>query len=97
MNYLTRQMKILGKGTYLQLENLRSDVSNIDNEIKQLLDSRFKITNRIGYLKKENGLQIENIELEKAKLALIPIELQCIFGLIFEESKRQQRISNDKL
>jgi chorismate mutase len=38
------------------LEDMRKSIDNIDNAIVAMFAERFKVTNRVGYYKAENGL-----------------------------------------
>ncbi|AHY25006.1 hypothetical protein AVV36_gp044 [Pectobacterium bacteriophage PM2] len=72
------------------LDNLRNEVSLIDEKIVKLLKKRFVITNDIGTVKKVNNIPIENLFIEADKLASIDPMLQSIFEEIFKVSKWQQ-------
>lgn len=74
------------------LNDLREEVSAIDNEIYVLLAERFAITDEIGLIKKRLGLPIENLEVEARKLAEYPDELKSIYKEIFKVSKQCQSI-----
>jgi len=39
------------------LEEMRKSIDNIDNAIVAMFAERFKVTNRVGYYKAENGLK----------------------------------------
>lgn len=70
-----------------KLDDLREEVSAIDNEIYVLLAERFTLTDMIGSIKKSLGLPIENLEVEARKLAEYPDELKSIYKEIFKVSK----------
>lgn len=72
------------------LDNLRNEVSLIDEKIVKLLKKRFVITNDIGTVKKINNIPIENLFIEADKLASIDPMLQSIFEEIFKVSKWRQ-------
>lgn len=82
--------QVRNKTPHQLLNSLRSRVEHIDYDIHKLLMSRFDLTNEIGQIKKENGLPIENLEVETIKLAAIDPKLKSIYQEIFKVSKQCQ-------
>lgn len=74
------------------LDDLRKEVSSIDDEIFNLLTQRFVYTNSIGALKRSKGIPIENLKVEAEKLASYPDMVQSIYKEIFKVSKQCQSI-----
>ena len=79
--------------------DLRKEIDRIDGEIFDLLKRRFEISKKIGRVKAGNGLDIEDIEREKAMIekrieesGLSEDFVEKLFELIFEESKRLQKV-----
>jgi len=52
-----------------ELEALRGSIDNLDAAIINLLAERFKITQRVGLLKKEHGLAAADPEREELQIA----------------------------
>jgi chorismate mutase len=52
-----------------ELEALRGSIDNLDAAIINLLAERFKITQRVGLLKKEHGLAAADPEREEQQIA----------------------------
>jgi chorismate mutase len=83
-----------------ELEEYRERISNIDDTILDLLIQRFKLCDSVGLIKKKEGLQIENVDVEKRIIARLAAKsegkidaaaLEMIYSKIFAESKRRQR------
>jgi chorismate mutase len=52
-----------------ELDRLRGSIDNLDTAIICLLAERFKITQQVGVLKKENGLAAADPEREEQQIA----------------------------
>ncbi|QQV88905.1 hypothetical protein [Providencia phage PSTRCR_121] len=76
--------------SFQKLNSLRSDIEELDQQIIDLLDRRFALTKAVGVIKKQEGIPIENLEVESIKLRQVPEVLKSIFKLIYSESKKQQ-------
>lgn len=50
----------------MDLNNARTEINNIDEEIVHLLEKRFNIVIKIGQYKKENNIPVYDEEREKA-------------------------------
>ena len=80
------------------LEEFRSQIGQIDENILALLERRMAISKKIGQLKVEDGGTIIRPEIEKEKLdqltargeSLNPHFIQALFYLIFRESSTIQ-------
>lgn len=78
------------------MDKIRKEIDNIDEEIFQLLERRFSLTDTIGKYKKENNILIrdskreEEIKLRMEKLEN-KIEIKEIYERIFELSKKRQK------
>jgi len=82
------------------LADLRTEITTIDTTIVALLRERFDIVKKIGSIKAEQGIAVEDTEREAALAALYTdladeyhIERGCvqtIFETIIKESKRIQ-------
>lgn len=78
-----------------ELNDLRTSIDNIDAALLALLAERFRVTEKVGYYKKEHGLPAKDPEREKlqyarlAKLAeqanLDPLVAQKIWEQIIAE------------
>lgn len=83
-----------------KLENMRKEIDKIDNKLANLLSQRFHIVEEICKYKKENGIEIEDINREKKVINNILSgknskdfhTLKEIFFKIFELSKKFQNI-----
>jgi len=82
------------------LDKYRGEIDKIDNAFVDLLSKRLKISNKIGILKKDNGLKVydakreielinslEKIGLEKG---LDKKYIKDVFQVILRESRRVQ-------
>lgn len=81
----------------MELNNLRLQINEIDDNLLKLLKKRFEICKEIGKLKTVNDLPITNLERERQiiqdkikKFSLPEGFVKNFFGSIFEESKRLQ-------
>lgn len=72
------------------LNDLRKEVSSVDDEIINLLLDRFCLTHCIGRIKRKLNIPIENLDVEESKLADIPDKLKSIYQEIFKVSKQCQ-------
>jgi chorismate mutase len=57
-NLTLRRMDTGNNGFLHQLEDLRSEIDRLDDELMSILDSRMKIAEKIGMCKKENNVTI---------------------------------------
>ena len=80
------------------LDSLRNKVDEIDSQLFNLLEERFKVSKLIGIYKKERGLKIEDKDREndlmdkRKKLSNLPEDfVNKLFELILYESKKIQR------
>jgi len=81
----------------MEIKELRQNVDKVDDQIVELLEKRFKISEEVGKYKKGNGLEIENLNREKEIIdkrikesGLSREFVESFFQLIFEESKKVQ-------
>ena len=77
------------------IDNLRTEIDDLDNKVIKLLERRFEITQTIGTIKKQQSLSIENLNREDEILKKIPQSkyhhsLETIFRTLFIESKKHQ-------
>jgi len=81
------------------LDSFRQEIAKIDDEIILLLIERFKLTHKLGLIKKNNNLPVLNKEVEDTILTRLvnnshgDIDSRFILKIyteIFEESKRRQ-------
>ena len=82
-----------------EVNNLRKEIDTIDNELMDLLNKRFKITQKIGKEKIKNNKPIENIERENDILSKTydyeeQIALEKCFKSIISISKEQQNLNS---
>lgn len=91
-----------------KLEKLRNSLDKIDNDLLQLLAERMKLSEEIGYYKKENNVTIFQVERWKKTLSdsieqgkLLGLDenfIRKIFSRIHGESiKRQAEIMNEEI
>lgn len=80
-----------------ELEALRYQITEIDNEILEALESRMRLAEDIAEFKKENNMPIEDIQREEQIIkgrqlhtSLNEQFIENLFQLIFKESKRIQ-------
>lgn len=81
----------------MNIENLREEIDQIDNELIELLNKRYVLTDKIGKLKKE--LKIQEVE-DKAREKKIYEKIvnqspeyqvvQKVYQTIIQESKKRQ-------
>lgn len=82
-----------------KLEELRNTIDSIDESIAKLLSERFSTAEKIGYLKKESGIEItdqtrEKEVIENAKSAVADKykdSTENVFKMIINESKNLQK------
>lgn len=83
----------------MRLSGLRAEIDKIDREIIGLLCQRFEIVEGISHLKREGGIDIEDVDreedilknsLEKSRGKLNPTFLEELMKLIISESKKIQ-------
>ena len=80
------------------LETLRNEINNIDSQIFQLLNIRFKIVKKIGQYKKENNIPVLDKSREKIIEKKIKTNYQGnegeyinqIYKVVMNESKNIQ-------
>lgn len=85
-----------------EIEALREEINNLDQELLEILEERFALCDEIGEIKREEGLKIEDKSREKdiiqSKLVSTSLSkefVKNIFALILAESKQIQE-KNDK-
>jgi len=79
------------------IEKLRREINNVDQELVSLLAKRFQLTSQIGAIKREKGLDVFDKNREQEILEkwlqvsdLEPEFLKNILNLILSESKKRQ-------
>jgi len=79
------------------IEKLRREINNIDQDLVSLLAKRFQLTSQIGAIKREKGLDVFDKNREQEILEkwlqvsdLEPEFLKNILNLILSESKKRQ-------
>lgn len=82
------------------LDRYRAQLDNVDNEIIYLIKRRFQVTQKIAKYKKENNMEIYQPDREQeifnilcSKAITMKLDenfIQDLFGLIIDESKKQQ-------
>lgn len=86
------------------LESLRKNIDKVDKKIAKLLSKRFDIVNEIAKIKKQNDIEIENLNREKVVLENVACGVELdkqenvkkIYNIILTESKNFQRDKNSK-
>lgn len=85
-----------------EISGLRTEINQIDREIQTLLDRRFTLTDRIGKIKKEHGLPVEDSGRENVILNSISgsfpdsaEEIGKIYSVLFSLSKDRQAADDD--
>lgn len=86
------------------LESLRKNIDKVDKKIAKLLSKRFDIVNEIAKIKKQNDIEIENLNREKVVLENVACGVELdkqenikkIYNTILTESKNFQRDKNSK-
>lgn len=80
-----------------ELESLREEINNLDQELIEILEERFALCEEIAEIKKDAGLKVEDKSREadilKTKInqtSMNPEFVKNIFALIFAESKSLQ-------
>lgn len=68
------------------LEDMRKSIDNIDNAIVAMFSERFKVTERVGHFKAQNGLAAKDSSREQAQFQRIE-ELASQYGLDPEFAK----------
>lgn len=78
------------------LKDLRNQIDQIDNQIMDLLDKRFNITQQVGDYKKQHNIQVldqnreKSISAKTSKYSHSP-QIDNVYKAIMKESKSQQR------
>ncbi len=76
------------------LDNLRAEISKIDQEILSLLSERMNLSKKVAEYKKEKNLPIFDPKRENELLtryqASVDFDVSSIYRAIMEESKRIQ-------
>ena len=72
------------------LNNLRTQIDQIDEKILDLIKKRFNLAIEIGKHKKENGLSIKDPDREKEIMSNKTGIYKKIWELLLKESKRLQ-------
>jgi len=83
-----------------ELNKLRDQIDELDNQIVDLLGERFELVQQVGELKKGSGAQvyqsgreyeiIERVVERGVALGLNPLLLQALFLQIFAVSRKSQ-------
>jgi|LGOV01.1.fsa_nt_gb chorismate mutase len=79
-----------------KMNNLRSKIDLLDDEIMSLLDKRYQITTEIGTIKKVGNIQVLDTNREKyimvkaANYSHYP-QIKAVYNTIMNESKHAQR------
>jgi monofunctional chorismate mutase len=84
-----------------ELEQLRSELDSVDDQIVNLVHKRLQISKKIGDYKKSNGIEVfqpgrekallERIAEKSKELEMDPIYIVKIFELLIQNSKDIQR------
>tara|TARA_B100001029_G_C15027753_1_gene434807 strand:+ start:205 stop:474 length:270 start_codon:yes stop_codon:yes gene_type:complete len=83
-----------------RLEKLRLEIDNIDEKILELLEKRIKIVHKVGNLKKDLEISVEDLNREykiiqrltsQSSGKLTENQLIRIFSAVFKSSKQIQR------
>ena len=83
-----------------RLEKLRLEIDNIDEKILELLEKRIKIVHKVGNLKKDLEISVEDLNREykiiqrltsQSSGKLTENKLIRIFSAVFKSSKQIQR------
>ena len=79
-----------------KIDKLRQDIDSLDNEIMELLDKRFNLTNQIGTIKKQDKRIVldskrEQLILDKTSKYSHSPQIINIYKTIMDESKSLQR------
>lgn len=84
-----------------ELEKLRKEIDCLDEKMLSLLAKRFRVTRKIGLLKKESSLEPQDNQREieiiqkmthlGQKLEIEPIFVQKFFFLIFQQVIEEHR------
>ncbi len=76
---------------------LRTEIDNLDKELLQLLEERFKLTNEVGEIKKTEDIQVKDNKREEqlfeSRIAQTNLDEKFVtklFSTIMEESRRLQ-------
>ena len=85
-----------------RLDKYRRKIDSIDNRIIKLLKARLKYVEKIGNIKKQNGLEIsdqkrENFIIRKIEKSVNPKDVEPIkeiYSTIFEISKKIESNNN---
>lgn len=77
------------------MENYRKQIDQIDNQLMELLNERYKLTKKIGEYKRDNNLPVSNSEREEAILNkandyLYREDIKKVYQVIFNTNKRYQ-------
>lgn len=79
------------------LDNYRSQINQIDDQILQLLDQRFSVTKKVGEYKRENNIEVLNQNREQQIIDKIigmnltnEKEVLEMYKFLMDVSKRQQ-------
>jgi chorismate mutase len=73
------------------LKQLRDKIDELDNQIIELLEKRFKVTNKISTYKKENNINVEDKNREQNILKKTKSDkVKLTFQKIFEINKCQK-------
>ena len=81
-----------------EMDALREEINNLDQELLELLEERFLLCEQIGEIKKENNLPIEDKKREaqiiQTKVNSTSLDREFVknlYALILAESKRIQQ------
>lgn len=79
-----------------KINTLRKEIDTIDNQLMNLLDKRYHLTNQIGIEKTKTEKVIKDVERESIILNKISKyshspSIELIYKAIFAESKNKQR------
>lgn len=79
-----------------EIDNLRVKINQLDEKIMFLLEERYKVTNQIGSLKKQNNTNVKDTNREDfifskvSKYSHSP-QIRAVYTTIINESKKAQR------
>ncbi|MFO8110089.1 MAG: chorismate mutase [Thermoplasmata archaeon] len=79
-----------------EIENLRRQIDHIDYEIIDLLDRRIAIAEKIGDLKAETGIEVEDEEREEIVLTRAGEYRRVFNSIIYQAKKAESRLIDDR-
>jgi monofunctional chorismate mutase len=79
----------------MNLENIRKEIDEVDNQLAELINKRMKIVKNIAEYKKQSGMKITDSKRENEIFARVctgenEAELRVIFSAVLEASRGYQ-------